>query len=57
MPTAPGPRRPLPADPSLEFLRKEAKRLARAEATTLGAAQRALAHRYGPTPSSRSPST
>ncbi len=37
----------LPANPSAEYLRKEAKRLARDEAIQLTAAQRRLAHEYG----------
>ena len=37
----------LPARPSAEHLRKEAKRLARAETLPLAAAQRTLAHSYG----------
>ncbi|HYG30916.1 MAG TPA: hypothetical protein VD887_11960 [Allosphingosinicella sp.] len=42
-----GPERALPARPSAEFLRKEAKRLARARSIGLAAAQRALAADYG----------
>src|SRR5688572_22072692 len=41
------PRRSLPANPSQEYLRKEAKRLAKAEALQLAAAQRRLAGEYG----------
>jgi len=41
------PRRQLPAHPSQEFLRKEAKRLARAEACPLTAAQARIAHDHG----------
>jgi len=37
----------LPQNPSEEYLRKEAKRLARADGLQLGAAQRRLAHEYG----------
>jgi hypothetical protein len=37
----------LPQNPSAEYLRKEAKRLARADAMQLAAAQRRLAHDYG----------
>jgi peptide-methionine (S)-S-oxide reductase len=37
----------LPARPSAEHLRKEAKRFARAETISLAAAQRKLAHSYG----------
>jgi ATP-dependent Lon protease len=39
--------RSLPPNPSAEYLRKEAKRLARDEAMQLAAAQRRLAHEYG----------
>ena len=39
--------RSLPPNPSGEYLRKEAKRLARDEAIQLAAAQRRLAHEYG----------
>jgi hypothetical protein len=41
------PRRSLPANPSQEYLRKEAKRLAKAEGLQLAAAQRRLAGEYG----------
>jgi hypothetical protein len=37
----------LPSKPSEEYLRKEAKRLARESAMQLAAAQRQLAHEYG----------
>jgi ATP-dependent Lon protease len=37
----------LPPNPSAEYLRKEAKRLARDESLQLAAAQRRLAHEYG----------
>jgi ATP-dependent Lon protease len=37
----------LPQNPSEEYLRKQAKRLARADDLQLGAAQRRLAHEYG----------
>jgi ankyrin repeat protein len=47
MATSAAPRRTLPANPSQEFLRKEAKRLAKAEALQLAAAQRRLAGEYG----------
>ncbi len=40
-------RRQLPANPSQEYLRKEAKRLAKAEGLKLAAAQRRLAREYG----------
>lgn len=40
-------RRQLPANPSQEYLRKEAKRLAKAEGLKLAAAQRRLASEYG----------
>ena len=40
-------RRSLPESPSAEYLRKEAKRLARGEGMQLAAAQRELAHNYG----------
>jgi len=40
-------RRVLPAQPSLEFLRKEAKRRAKADGLKLAQAQRALAKEYG----------
>jgi len=39
--------RSLPPNPSAEYLRKEAKRLARNDAMQLTAAQRRLAHEYG----------
>jgi ATP-dependent Lon protease len=39
--------RSLPPNPSAEYLRKEAKRLARDDAMQLTAAQRRLAHEYG----------
>ena len=42
-----GPRRELPARPSVEHLRKQAKRLARAESLGLAEAQRRLAAEYG----------
>lgn len=42
-----GPTRQLPATPSLEHLRKQAKRLAKAQSLTLAAAQRQLAASYG----------
>ncbi|MEA3016775.1 MAG: hypothetical protein QOI38_1497, partial [Sphingomonadales bacterium] len=42
-----GPKRALPARPSAEYLRKEAKRLARARSLGLAAAQRLLAWDYG----------
>ncbi|HVL42081.1 MAG TPA: ankyrin repeat domain-containing protein [Brevundimonas sp.] len=41
------PRRLLPPHPSQEYLRKEAKRLARAEGCRLAAAQARIAHDYG----------
>lgn len=41
------PRRALPAQPSLEFLRKEAKRRAKADGMQLAEAQHALAKEYG----------
>lgn len=41
------PRRTLPAHPSQEYLRKEAKRLARAEGLPLAAAQARIAHEHG----------
>lgn len=47
MATPAAPRRQLPANPSQEYLRKEAKRLAKAEGLKLAAAQRRLAHEYG----------
>ncbi|MFM9850746.1 MAG: ankyrin repeat domain-containing protein [Hyphomicrobiaceae bacterium] len=47
MATSAGPRRTLPANPSQEYLRKEAKRLAKAEGLRLAAAQRRLAGEYG----------
>ncbi len=46
--TAPqAPQRRLPANPSLEHLRKQAKRLAKSGAVTLAAAQRQIAGEYG----------
>ena len=47
MATTPISPRFLPQKPSGEYLRKQAKRLARAEAIQLAAAQRELAHNYG----------
>jgi ATP-dependent Lon protease len=47
MPQAQTSSRVLPPNPSEEFLRKEAKRLARDGAMQLAAAQRRLAHEYG----------
>jgi len=47
MATSEAPRRSLPANPSQEFIRKEAKRLAKAESLKLVAAQRRLAGAYG----------
>jgi ankyrin repeat protein len=47
MATSKAPRRTLPANPSQEFLRKEAKRLAKADGLKLAAAQRQLAGEYG----------
>ena len=47
MATSEAPRRQLPANPSQEYLRKEAKRLAKAEGLKLAAAQRRLAGEYG----------
>lgn len=47
MATSKAPRRALPANPSLVFLRKEAKRLAKAEGLKLANAQRRLAGEYG----------
>ena len=41
------PSRTLPARASEEFLRKEAKRLAKQDGISLGVVQRALAHEYG----------
>ena len=41
------PSRSLPAKASEEFLRKEAKRLAKERGVSLGIAQRTLAHEYG----------
>ena len=41
------PRRSLPASPSIEHLRKQAKRLAKDQALKLSAAQRRLAHDHG----------
>lgn len=41
------PRRSLPASPSIEHLRKQAKRLAKSETLKLAEAQRRLAHEYG----------
>ena len=45
--TTPEARRSLPASPSIEHLRKQAKRLAKAETLKLSEAQRKLAHDYG----------
>ena len=45
--TPQGPKRRLPANPSQENLRKQAKRLAKAEGLRLAAAQRRLAGEYG----------
>ena len=42
-----GPKRRLPANPSQENLRKQAKGLAKAEGLRLAAAQRRLANEYG----------
>ena len=42
-----GPQRRLPANPSQENLRKQAKGLAKAEGLRLAAAQRRLANEYG----------
>jgi ankyrin repeat protein len=47
MATSEASRRQLPANPSQEYLRKEAKRLAKAEGLKLAAAQRRLAGEYG----------
>lgn len=47
MTTPQAPRRRLPANPSLEHLRKQAKRLAKSSAVTLAAAQRQIAGEYG----------
>jgi len=47
MSTPQGPKRRLPADPSQENLRKQAKGLAKAEGLRLAAAQRRLANEYG----------
>ena len=47
MTTPQGPKRRLPANPSQENLRKQAKRLAKAEGLRLAAAQRRLAGEYG----------
>jgi ankyrin repeat protein len=47
MATSKAPRRKLPANPSHEYLGKEAKRLAKAEGLKLAAAQRRLAGEYG----------
>jgi ATP-dependent Lon protease len=47
MATTPVSSRSLPLKPNAEYLRKEAKRLARVEAMQLAAAQRRLAHKYG----------
>jgi peptide-methionine (S)-S-oxide reductase len=47
MPTPQAPQRRLPANPSQENLRKQAKRLAKAEGLRLAAAQRRLAAEYG----------
>src|SRR5262245_7731433 len=45
--TPQGPKRSLPANPSQENLRKQAKRLAKAQGLRLAAAQRRLAGEYG----------
>jgi ATP-dependent Lon protease len=47
MSATPATTKSLPHKPSEEFLRKEAKRLARDDAMQLAAAQRHLAHQYG----------
>lgn len=47
MATTPISTRSLPQRPSSEYLRKQAKRLARVEAVQLAAAQHQLAHEYG----------
>ncbi|HEV2170678.1 MAG TPA: GNAT family N-acetyltransferase [Candidatus Binatus sp.] len=47
MPTHRKPSRSLPSKPSVEYLRKEAKRFSKARSINLVAAQRALAHEYG----------
>jgi len=47
MATTPVSPRSLPQNPSEEYLRKQAKRLARANALQLAAAQHRLAHEYG----------
>lgn len=47
MPTRKSPSRSLPAKPSVEYLRKQAKRYSKDRGTNLVAAQRALAHEYG----------
>jgi hypothetical protein len=47
MATTPISPRSLPQKPNAEYLRKQAKRLARSEAMQLAAAQRRLAHDYG----------
>jgi ankyrin repeat protein len=47
MPTPQTPKRRLPANPSQENLRKQAKRLAKAEGLRLASAQRRLAVEYG----------
>jgi ankyrin repeat protein len=47
MPAPQAPRRTLPANPSHEHLRKQAKRLARTQDLKLAAAQRRLAAEYG----------
>jgi peptide-methionine (S)-S-oxide reductase len=47
MPTSQAPRRALPANPSREHLRKQAKRLAKSHDLQLATAQRRLAQDYG----------
>jgi len=47
MPTTQAPRRTLPANPSREHLRKQAKRLAKSHDLQLATAQRRLAQEYG----------
>jgi hypothetical protein len=47
MATTPISSRSLPPKPSVEYLQKQAKRLARHEATQLAAAQHQLARGYG----------
>jgi peptide-methionine (S)-S-oxide reductase len=47
MPKSPAPRRALPAHPSREHLRKQAKRLAKSRDLQLATAQRRLAQEYG----------